>query len=152
MLSVKVVAPGAVNIAFSVLASTEATSRANREDKTTGSFIVVMVGRREGGCAVRNGFTARPVQACHVRSGSEDHGTQVSSKVYRASRLAHCTVGGGICIAAVAFTTLCHARLPAASTSTCTAAFARHAIGRTRWSALALTAQWQERGPVIPGN
>lgn len=75
----KLTASGAVNMAFSVFANTEATSRANREDKTTGSFIVVVLGIRKGGCAVRSGFTARPVQAGHVISDDGEHGMQTSS-------------------------------------------------------------------------
>lgn len=40
MLSVKMMALGAVNMAFSVFASAEATSRASREARLPGSFIV----------------------------------------------------------------------------------------------------------------
>lgn len=43
LLSVKVMALGAVNMAFSVFASAEATSRASREARLPGSFIVLMV-------------------------------------------------------------------------------------------------------------
>jgi hypothetical protein len=42
LLSVKVMASGAVNMAFSVFASAEATSRANREARLPISFIVVV--------------------------------------------------------------------------------------------------------------
>ena len=43
LLSVKVTASGAVNMAFSVFASAEATSRASREARLPGSFIVLVV-------------------------------------------------------------------------------------------------------------
>lgn len=43
--SVKATAAGAVKMAFSVFAITEATSRANRQLRLTGSFIVVGGGR-----------------------------------------------------------------------------------------------------------
>lgn len=43
LLSVKVMALGAVNMAFSVFASADATSRANRETRLPGSFIVMVV-------------------------------------------------------------------------------------------------------------
>ena len=43
MLSVKVMAFGAVNMAFSVFASAEATSKASREARLPGSFIVMVV-------------------------------------------------------------------------------------------------------------
>jgi hypothetical protein len=42
LLSVKVMASGAVNMAFSVFASAEATSRANTEARLPISFIVVV--------------------------------------------------------------------------------------------------------------
>ena len=63
LLSVKVMALGAVNMAFSVFASAEATSRASREARLPGSFIVMAVveeAGREGGSegAVRSGFAA----------------------------------------------------------------------------------------------
>ena len=41
-LSVKLIASGAVNMAFSVFASAEATSRASREVRLPGSFIVLV--------------------------------------------------------------------------------------------------------------
>jgi len=52
LLSVKLTASGAVNMAFSVFASAEATSRANREARLPGSFIVLAMeaGREEGCC------------------------------------------------------------------------------------------------------
>lgn len=49
LLSVKVMALGAVNMAFSVFASAEATSRASREARQPGSFIVMLVEVEAGG-------------------------------------------------------------------------------------------------------
>jgi hypothetical protein len=56
LLSVKLVASGAVNMAFSVFASAEAISRANRQSRLLGGFIVVVTEGRVR-CAVRNDFT-----------------------------------------------------------------------------------------------
>lgn len=49
LLSVKVMALGAVKMAFSVFASAEATSRASREARLPGSFIVMAVVEEEAG-------------------------------------------------------------------------------------------------------